>query len=168
MPALPQLIVDAYEDTKSRLRQSVIAANHPIHEGAELTENFQELELASMVFRCGLCGKYVLGFQSGVKVHNCSPGMGLSWDDFDKDLLPHDDFPYPFEFSMEGASVAVQVLEATGLDPKSATASQLADKDCAFRCLECIRSPLKYAKYAFSWLGMVSALLAQSLVIIDC
>ena len=158
MSELPQLIAEAYERTKLRLRQSVLTAKHPIHEDVEFTEHFQELDLANIVFGCGSCDQYVLGFDSGVKAHNCYPGLGLSWDGFKRDLPSHDEFPHAFEFSPEGASVAVKVLEAVGLDPKTAVTSQLAEKDCAFRCLQCLHEGRYRGEYAFSGMGLASGL----------
>jgi len=156
MGLLPQLIAEAFGRTKSRLHQSVMEANHPIHAGVQSSVNFQELELATMVFRCGSCRSYVLGFESGVTDHDCSPGVGLS--SYLRDLPIHDDFPYRFDFSAEGASAVTFVLEAAGLNPKSATVSELAEQDCAFRCLECTYDHAHSVRSAFSWLGMVSDL----------
>lgn len=167
MAALPLLIAEAYQDTKSRLRQSVLEAKHPTHDGIEGTEFFQELELATMVFRCGTCREFVVGFHSGVNVHNCSPQIGLAWGNPEEALPLHDEFPHPFEFSTKGASVAAQVLEGIDLDPTSVPTSQLMQNHYAFRCLECLQDSEVESKDAYSWVAMVSSSLVIDLLSIN-
>lgn len=156
MENLSDLITAAFDTTKSQLLENVMVAQHPVHDAAKHTQQFKQLQLATMLFQCGSCRGYLAGFDS-VKIHNCDPSLGLSWGKIEADLPLHSEFPYPFTFSAQGASLTAQILHAIGLDPMTTTASQLAAKDCVFRCLQCLPHEMLRSTFsAFSWMALVS------------
>lgn len=152
METLCDLIPAAFEVIRSQLLRDVLAAHHPAHDAARHTDEFQKLQLATMIFRCDSCFEYLSGFDS-VKAHNCAPDIGLSWSNVEAELPSYGNFPYPFSFLPQGASVTAQVLNVAGLDPLSTTTSQLSEQDCAYQCVQC--GPMGKLHVAQSWMSFV-------------
>lgn len=136
----------AYERTRARLRTRVSVAADPFFD-PELasTPQFDDLELATIVFRCDKCQFGVFGWDD-VRSHCCSDeheylGLRLEYYFFSmssvRDDLAHwnAEFPYTFEY-WEAGSVAVRrVISSLGMDPTTTTTAQLdAEPDLRLEC----------------------------------
>lgn len=120
--------------------------------------------LASTVFTCGDCSKGLFGWDD-ITSHFCTSG------NFDR--LHLYDYPHEFEFSEPKSQAAQRVIREAGLDPSTATVADMDKKNFRFCCTTCdnyniadqpsyIRLPPTQKEIAYTWRGLVSALLVLS------
>lgn len=141
MDGLGKSLSSAYEETRTRLRVRVLAANDPFFD-SDLTETqrFMDLEL---VFRCGRCKYGVFGWDD-IRSHRCDefnflglylnshPQTGMSIDDVVKRAV---EFPHTYKYWERGSVALRRVIESLGMDPKTTTAAQLdANPDMRLEC----------------------------------
>lgn len=167
MEGLGQSLASAYEETRNRLRQRVLSANDPLVSELRHTQQFQNLELASFVLRCGTCRTASFGWDD-VWSHCCKDeheGLCLrvwrTWhvpyNVIDEMREYNVEFPYTFEY-WECGSVAVrEVIKSLGMDPRTTTTAQL-DAEPDLR-LECLCSSWPWRRCAYKWRILVCLLI---------
>lgn len=156
---LDALLASAYGETKTRLRQSVVAAKDPFLSELESAQEFQDLQLATIVFRCKHCQHFIFGFED-IGMHRCASIKYSLTLDRDRDYHLIDPKPFSKEFPLdcvfqEGAADVVRMtIEACGLDPKITTTAQMDRLDLRLRC-GC-SAGLNYWVTGYKWCNLVS------------
>lgn len=143
MEDIAETLAAAQADLKRRLVAQATAfytESPHIMKGIEKHTPLGMFDLAVTVFECAECCEAVSGWDDIIS-HFCSEGQyGLEGPEdleFYWDSVYADEYPYKYCINKRMVATAGIVVQAAGLDPASATATDMDMKDLRFACSSC-------------------------------
>ncbi|KAF8872479.1 hypothetical protein CPB84DRAFT_1799498 [Gymnopilus junonius] len=168
MQGLPELLSSASEERKVRARALLSSHTSLVEpEPGEVGEvgEVDALDLAISVFQCPELQHHsqsclVVGLEDLLSHHCGSPQLGLP------SFYYYNETPSTADvvFSKEGSTIAATLVGLTGLDPKSALASDMDKKDLRFSCNGCPphNHSGSWLRLGFSWRTAITHVLNGS------